>query len=352
MTTGNLVTKLGRRVYSKSSEIYFHNYYKRMALEFIKDIQENNSLKLSPKIKKQADDYANQVFGNKDSALWFYVYSLLYGDFKEGWIPADFYEQNVSPINGLNVLTSYKTFTNVALKTDIIPDLAYYINGNFYTRDFSVIKFPDLVELLREKCTEVFVKKDYSARGRGINKFELQNLNEDAFKRIGNCVIQLSVKNHHFFREMMPDSLSTLRITTVINPEGKVEYRAAFLRLGLKNDKWVDALKEIDIAVDKDGVLDDYGYDGKWKGEPRHPDTGYEYSQKRLPMFKEAVETCIQLHTSVPHFRIIGWDIAISDDERIRLLEWNGALTDVVFHQATLGPCFSGLHWEQLRAKN
>jgi hypothetical protein len=325
-------------------------WHKKQALKTINQIEKNNSLKLSSKIKKLADDYAIQVFGKKDYAVWIYVFSLIYGEFKEGWIPTDFYERNVSPMSGLNLTTCYKTFTNVALKTEALPDLAYYINGIFYSRDFTVIKFSDLRKIVGEQCKEVFVKKDYSARGQGIIKFDLAGLNEDTFKRIGNCVIQPPVRNHKFFEEMMPDSLSTIRITTVINLEGKIEYRASFLRLGRKNDEYVMSKKELDVSImDKDGELDSIAYDGEWKGWLSHPDTNYVFSKKRIPLFKEAVETCIQLHASVPHFRIIGWDIAISDDEKIRLLEWNGALSGVTFSQATTGPCFSGLNWEQLR---
>jgi hypothetical protein len=327
-----------------------YNRQKKHALKALKTEEENNSQKLSPKIKKLADDYAVEVFGKKEYAVWLYVYSLSYGEFKEGWIPADFYERYVSPMSGLNLVTCYKAFTNVALKTEALPDLAYYINGSFYSRDFSVIKFSALREIIGKQCTEVFVKKDYSARGRGIHKYDLASVSEDTIRRIGNCVIQLSVKNHKFFEEIMPDSLSTIRITTVTNPEGKIEYRAAFLRVGRKNDSFVVATKEIDVAImGEDGEFDSYGYSEGGGRYLRHPDTNYEFANKCIPLFKDAVETCVKLHASVPHFRIIGWDIAISDDEKIRLLEWNGAFTDIIFHQCITGPCFSGLNWEQLR---
>jgi hypothetical protein len=349
MIKDTLAGRLFNGAYTWISEYYYRNNYKRRALKTIEKIERTNSLKLSPKIKKMADDYAIQVFGKKECARWFYLYSLLYGKFTEGWIPVDFYERFVSPIRGKNMATCYKTLTNVILKTEALPDLAYYINGIFYGRDFTVIKISDVREIAGEHYTEVYVKKDYSMQGRGINKLDIAHLNEDTFKRIGNCVIQVPVRNHMFFNEIMPNSLSTIRITTVTNLEGKIEYRASFLRVGRKNDPWIQAGKEVDISIiDKDGELDPYGYEDEWKVCLSHPDTNFVFAKKRIPLFKEAVETCIKLHASVPHFRIIGWDIAISEDEKIRLLEWNGALTDVVFHQATTGPCFSGLNWEQL----
>jgi len=103
--------------------------------------------------------------------------------------------------------------------------------------------------------------------------------------------------------------------------------------------------------MSEEGELGSFGYSEGGGRYMRHPDTNYEFEKKRIPLFKEAVETCVLLHTSVPHFRIIGWDVAISDEERIRLLEWNGAFTDIIFHQCINGPCFSGLNWEQLRKK-
>jgi hypothetical protein len=51
----------------------------------------------------------------------------------------------------------------------------------------------------------------------------------------------------------------------------------------------------------------------------------------------------------VPHFTIIGWDIAISDNDRIELLEWNANRPEIKLSEATIGPCFLGLGWEKYK---
>jgi hypothetical protein len=55
------------------------------------------------------------------------------------------------------------------------------------------------------------------------------------------------------------------------------------------------------------------------------------------------------LHATVPHFTIVGWDIAIGSDDEIKLIEWNGCHCDIKFSEATTGPCFTGLNWESLK---
>jgi hypothetical protein len=131
---------------------------------------EYNSQKLTPKLRKLADDYSVEVFGSKRFAPWLYVYSAFRGEFKEGWIPHNFYIKTVCPrINSqeLRHVTDYKSFSNVVFKTEALPDIAYYIDGIFYNRELSVIGISALREQIFSSQKEVFVKKDNSG-GQGL----------------------------------------------------------------------------------------------------------------------------------------------------------------------------------------
>jgi hypothetical protein len=326
--------------------------HKKQALRAIQTIEQFNLKKLSPQQRKIADDYSIQVLGKREYAPWLYVYTLVSDGFKEGWIPDNFFGSIVSPKinNGIGAVTDFKTFTNIALKTDALPDIAYYINGFFYNRDLEIIKISDLRELVSGKFSDVFVKEDGSNQGRGVVKLKAQDVTEDSFKKIGNCVIQSPIQQHEFFDEIISGSVATLRITTVKDLDGKIDLRASYLRLGRKNTQWVQSGNSVRVAViDREGELDDFGYTEDWRRWSSHPDTDFCFSKKRIPHFKEAVQTCLKLHNAVPHLSIIGWDISISSDEKIKLIEWNGGHCDIKFSEATTGPCFLGLNWERLK---
>ena len=80
---------------------------------------------------------------------------------------------------------------------------------------------------------------------------------------------------------------------------------------------------------------------------PPPPDTGFIFENKQVPKFNEAVKLCEALHGGIPQLAIIGWDIAIDANERVKILEWNTGHCDIKFSEAMTGPCFRGLCWER-----
>jgi hypothetical protein len=223
----------------------------------------------------------------------------------------------------------------------------YYIDGNFYNRELSVIDSFTLREQIRDANGEVFVKKDHSGRGDGIIRLRVEQLTKETFKRSGNCVIQSPIQQHEFFEQMISGSVATIRVTTVKDQTGRIELRAAYLRLGRKNTAWVQSDNSVRVAIKKStGELDTFGYTQDWRRWIHHPDTGYSFKNTRIPKFKEAIEVCVELHSKVPHFTIIGWDATIDNAEQVKIMEWNSSHCDIKFSEASTGPCFVGLDWE------
>jgi hypothetical protein len=330
------------------------NRCKKDVLRAVQTIEKYNGQKLSTHLKSLADDYAIQVLGKKEYAPWLYVYTLVRdGNFKEGWIPQNFYAKLVMrELNKAMFITAFKTFSNVVLKTEALPDIAYCIDDVFYTRDFTVIDLAALREIIGGTYKNIFVKRDLVGRGTGVFKLALDDMNEDFFKRIGNCVIQSPIQQHEFFEQIITGSVATVRITTVKNLHGKIEMCASRLRLGRRNTAWIQSPNSVQVAiVDRNGDLDTVAYTEDWRRWPSHPDSNFSFYKQRVPHFKEAVEYCLKLHASVPHFAIIGWDIAVSYDDKIKLMEWDGD-PDITFSEATTGPCFTGLNWERLKDKD
>src|SRR5262249_12393211 len=188
-----------------------------------------NGKKLTPHLKRIADDYAIQVLGGKEYAPWLYVYALTNDGFKEGWIPDNFFGRFVVPKanKNLGIVTSFRTLSNAILKTCALPDVAYYIDGIFYTRDLEPTDVASVRQAIGDTCQSVFLKKDSSTRGQGIIKPPVTDVNENRFRQIGNSVIQSPIQQHEFFERIISDCVATIRITTARDANGRIDMRAA-----------------------------------------------------------------------------------------------------------------------------
>ena len=351
-----MINSIIDRVVNKKIFRKWHGYdlrHKRKAMEAVRVIQKHNSQKLTEKLKKTVDDYSIEVLGSKKFAPWLYVYTLVKGEFREGWIPDNFFGRLVSPeINKrLRVVPEFKTFSNIVLNTETLPDLGYYIDGVFYNKDFSITNLEEFRrEISSRNQFNVILKKDGSEQGKGVARVKVEKLLEKKFESFGNCVIQSQLEQHEFFNDFVSGPLATVRITTVKDKLGKIGMRAAYLRLGRKGESWVQTKSLVRVAiVDDSGCLDEFGYTPDWCRWQYHPDTNFAFSNHRIPIFKECVEMCIELHEKVPHITIIGWDMAICDDETTKVIEWNAKHCDIKFSEASTGPCFLGLGWEKYK---
>ncbi len=329
----------------------YHRLHKQAALIEIENVERHNGQKLTPYMKKKSDEYAVEVFGDKRYAPWLFFYSVLRGKFFEGWIPANFYSRYVLPDNGLIGLAITKTFSKIVLKTDAIPDIAYQINGLLFGKDFLPINLTKLHQLIG-KDSSVLLKSNRSLRGRGVKKLHVAEIDEETLRSIGDCVIQNEVKQHPFFDEIVIGPLSAIRIVTVRNFQGNIEYRGAYLKLGRQGYKLYHSDDGFFIPViKKDGRLGKFCYDDNFKRMTKHPDTNYSFENKYLPKFPEVVGFCIKLHGTIPHFPIVGWDMAVDREEDIKVLEWNAGIPhpEIKLLEGTIGPCFMGLNWELLK---
>lgn len=345
----NLINNSYRK---KINDFRHHRVHKKAAFKLIEKVERLNGWALSPKLKKLADDYAIEVFGRREYAPWLYFYTLFQGEFKEGWIPLNFYSTYILPDYGLTRVSEVKTFSKVVFNTDALPDIAYFLNGKFYDKNYSRITLSDFREMVENQYGQVFAKGDHSLQGLSIHKLGVESITEETFNKIGPCVIQYPVQQHAFFAEMNPSSTGTVRITTVRNAAGEIEFRTSYLKLGREGKQWYQTAHCVWIGViNGHGELDPLGYTQDYRQVTEHPDTKVTFSNKHIPCFTDAVHLCVKLHTSVPHFPIIGWDVAIDHEERVKVLEWNAGIPhpSIRFSEAVLGPCFTGLGWENLR---
>ena len=342
-----------RLVKSRELEALGANNYRRATLGFhkrafdaLRTIEERNGGSLTTGLKRRADEYAVSVLGHLDYAPWLYVYSIMQGTFQEGWMPDNFYHLKVVPriTKGLAELGSLKSFSNIVLRTDALPDLGYYIDGHFYDRRFNIISRAEMVELAKS-FGSVFIKDDGAGNGVGIAKIAATDLNDHCF--VQDCVIQKPIRQHSYFDAMVQGSVATVRITTAKGPDGAISRRGATLRLGRSSKEWVQSASQIQIAIVGDGELSPNGYMADWRACRTHPDSGFVFEGNRIPHFDKALQLCLSMHAKLPHVPVIGWDLAVNSNDEIEIIEWNGGYSGIKFDEAISGPHYRDMGWER-----
>lgn len=341
---------LGKKLIHKTLDYKFELYHKADAKRALKNIESTKG-KTDPKFIKLSDEYAKDVFGWKGYAPWLYVYSAISETFKDGWIPDNYYGKIVNPaIKGdYGKILFFNPLSKKIFESDLFPDIAYYVNGLFYSNDYEIIQESNIKDFLFENSTTVVFKIDNSLQGRGVYLLKKTSFDLKTIRLLGNGVFQDYIEQHSFFSEFMPNSVATLRITTVRDNTGKFSARQSLLRFGRSEDTHIKSPSSIRIPIDLiTGKLHNLGYINSWHTIDQHPDTHILFAKRKIPNFQKYISTAIELHKLVPFIGCIGWDLIMDKNKNIKVIEWNGYDNGMTHCEATYGPCFSDLGWENI----
>lgn len=345
----NLIKKAVRLTLKR--QLPYHQGHAYQVSRILKNIEPELG-SLSKQAIRECDDYAVAVLGDRKYAPWLYVYTLVSGQFKPGWIPDNFYGAVVVPQrNGhYGACSSLKPLNNLFFGAEEFPDLGSFVNGLFLDRTYRVHSPEDFKSLLFRDSERVVFKADKSFKGQGIHFFEKSGFNAKAFESLGNGVFQRYVEQHPLFNEYTPNSVATIRITTVMEESGQATARGCNLRLAVGSDTHVQSASAVAIPVAiETGVLNDTGYMPSWTTTRSHPTSKKGFADVRLPNFEKCIDTVTFLHSKIPFVRCIGWDLIVDKEDGVVVLEWNGGHNGLNLTEATKGPAFADLGWEKIR---
>lgn len=321
-------------------------------LTLLKGMEKESGFKLSSKMKKRIDEYAKEVFGSVSYAPSLYVYTVYNQEFKEGWIPDNYFGYIVAPTvnKALGSVANMKTMSKKIIQTNKLPDKFYVIDQAVYDENFTIVPYEEVERKIFSLSDEYYLKLDYSNQGKGVFKLSRNNFNLNEILDKGDAVLQTPIIQSKFFDEIIEDNVATLRILTYKDSYNEIKFAASFLRLGRKNEDIVQARSSIKVPIiDENGTLNAFANgDNKWKRYYEHPDTGYKFDGNKIPYFKNSVNDCIDIHKRIPHVTIIAWDVSITDEGETQIIEWNAKHPGIKYTEACLGPSFKNLGWEQL----
>ncbi len=186
-----------------------------------------------------------------------------------------------------------------------------------------------------------------SGQGHDVRFFDSTELSradvEEIFRQYGkNFIVQEKMSQHPVLASLNPRSLNTIRIMSFYFRD-RVHLLSSILRVGGGQNE-MDNVSQggFQITIRPDGSLEPLGItrrDGVWKQVDRS-DGGTLFEGVTVPSFERAASAVRSCAEKMPHFGIIGWDIAVDPEGDPVLIEYNVIPGQ---NQGTCGPTFGDM---------
>ncbi|WP_158849947.1 sugar-transfer associated ATP-grasp domain-containing protein [Algibacter sp. L1A34] len=235
-----------------------------------------------------------------------------------------------------NKLSFYNHCVNLNIPTPTL--ISYNFNIRWFcnneikiiTSKESVLQFFQYV--FRDSQTEIlFLKPTLGEGGQGCFLLKKENL-ESQIESIYSALIsnsyvhQAYVEQHDTINGIFSNSVNTIRIDTYIDINNEAHVLSALMRFGMGNtftDNTHTGGFYISLNLES-GKLQGVGRQDIVEGGKEithHPNSQVVLDGFQIPFYKEAFQLALKASNALPN-RIVGWDVAITDQGPI-LLEGN-----------------------------
>ena len=311
---------------------------KELFSEDVKELTPDEEQKIYDFWKKYTDDF--------DIAYHKYYIDRT-GKFDEKFIPDDLF---VGYIDGylnnraIEPGIADKNYFDLYLKGFKLPETyLHLINGVFEDKNYNIITKEEAINILL-KHKNITVKPSMASfGGKDVKFFDnpseeeiinyLDNLESD------NLIFQETIKQSKETAKLHPNSLNTIRIMTLIL-DNEVKILPSAFRMGVGKSKVDNAsFGGIYCKINEDGTLSNFAYDALGKKFDIHPDGG-KFSDIKFDFMDKIKELVKKAAQRFPHFRLIGWDIAINENNEPVIIEANLTMSGMDVIETICGPLF------------
>ena len=325
---GAVVSSRRYRRYRRYSNQY-KCYLKQQHFENKKAIGEDDYIKkwevLCPRVEPYSYRFFSHFCGNNPNI-----------------VPEDigrsFIEEVLNPVEYRPVYVDKNMFPEIVGKENVARTIVCRINGsNLLDAEFRNAN-DNLSKYIADSTSLILKPTVNTSSGRGIMKFEKKGEN---FVSVGdnivlskdfllsyqkNFCLQETISQHSFMSKLCPTSVNTIRLClyrSVSNEESVVT--AAIIRVG-KNGAFVDnghaggILIGVDVATGELGkyVIDPYGNkQNTWNG------IDYSKNVYTIPNWDDVISFAKYVGTRIHHHRLIALDIALEENGKPILVEYN-----------------------------
>ena len=271
------------------------------------------------------------------------------------YVPESVYYSIIEPIlnnMSLNKAYSDKNFYDLFYDRSLFPDtLLRCIDGVLMDEDYNKL---DILNLENLNFETIIVKPSLDSGGgkdveffkKEENKYINNEIVLDSFflkKYNGDFIIQNNLSQHPFFSQFHINSINTLRVFTYRSViTNKISILGIVLRVGTQG-KNIDNSRAggYSIGIDKNGNLNQFALDKNGHKYKTVNNLNLDDNQFTIPFFKEIVKTSENIAKKNIHDRLLGLDIMIDHNGRVKCLEINNSRIEINFHQFNNGPLFS-----------
>lgn len=296
----------------------------------------------------EIQEYFTKLLGHPVPLDWHRYFTARTGVFSKRYVPTSEYKTNI--IGRLNVYPLKRAYTDKNITDIILQNIRQpkiylkNINGFFYYNGKPVTK-AEAINLC-QGLGEVIIKPSLTGRGVGVRKINIINGKSkndgkdlsaiiDEYKQ--DYLIEELVRQHHQMSALNPSSINTIRVLTYrSNMEVKIVY--SVIRIGRKGqDIDNESAGGISTSISKEGKLGKYAYGAPGADMIEYTDSGVKLENYQIPSYEKVVDLVKQAHYQLPYFKLMGWDIAITEDGEPIMIEFN--MTPDL-SQSAYGPAF------------
>lgn len=291
-------------------------------------------------------------FGVRVKKLWFKDLYHLTGSTDPRYIPQSLFHEKILP--HFDEPAYVRQLADKNLHTLLFPAIRRpetifkCIGRSYMEDDFLPIPREEAVSRLKQEGDFVIKPSRDSGQGSDIQFFrgplsdsELESL-LSAYDGKTDYIVQRAVRQHPDLARFNPSSLNTLRIVTLVF-EDRPYILSSILRIGGPGSH-VDNVSKggYQCTIRPDGHLEPlaYAYRNGQGAMVADNGAGIRWGDCSIPGFDEVRRTAMDLALRLPHLKLIGWDLALDEQGRIVLIEFNCQIDQ---NQATCGPTFGDL---------
>lgn len=347
------LTKWEEEAYKQLIELYdnFYEELSKKSMECFKiDAKELFSKNVKELTKEQEREIINYWKKYTDDFIIDYhkYYIDRTGVFDKRFIPDDIFVGYIDEyLNNRQIEAGIadKNYFDMYLNGFKLPQTyLHIINGIIEDENYNIINKEEAIKILSTK-KEITIKPSMASYGGKKVRFltnptkkELRELFDNLEEE--NLILQETINQSNETAKIHPQSLNTIRVMTLIlDNEVKVLPHCAF-RMGVGKSKVDNAsFGGIYCKINEDGTLSSYAYDALGKRFDKHPDGG-SFNDIKFDFMDKVKKTVKESAQRFPHFRLIGWDIAIDKDNEPVIIEANLTMSGMDVIETICGPLF------------
>ncbi len=213
---------------------------------------------------------------------------------------------------------------------DLVNDKPTFLRvyQKFAKRDYLDLRnatYDDYFEFIK-KHQKFIVKPVDQLCGSGIEMVEINDNEKETFdKLIDNkqFLLEEIIVQDEKMASLNPSSINTIRVVTIVR-NGKVYTPFIALRMGRK-DVVVDNFNHggLNALINDRGVVYTVGVSKDEKEYEFHPDSNVKIKGFEIPHFDELIKVAKDVALVTPSLGMCGWDMCISKDKGICVIEGN-----------------------------